>query len=94
MALDHYKRVTAADAARRFSEVNDTTLWEPVVLTRNGRPRTVMLSVETFERLLANERQVFLAKDTPAEFLDQLYALPEGDFERAGVTHKDYVRLK
>jgi prevent-host-death family protein len=92
LALAHYKQVTAADAARRFSEVNDTALREPVVLTRNGRPRTVMLSVETFERLLANERQVFLAKDTPAEFLDQIYALAEGDFERAGVPDEDDVR--
>jgi PHD/YefM family antitoxin component YafN of YafNO toxin-antitoxin module len=85
MTVNQFKQVTAVDAARRFSEVNDTALKEPVVLTRNGRARTVLLSVETFERFLANERTVFLAKDTPPEFLDQLQALADGDFERAGI---------
>ncbi|MGL4635792.1 MAG: type II toxin-antitoxin system Phd/YefM family antitoxin [Beijerinckiaceae bacterium] len=85
MTVTQFKQVTAGDAARRFSEVNDTALKEPVVLTRNGRARTVLLSVETFERFLANERTVFLAKDTPPEFLDQLQALADGDFKRAGV---------
>ena len=85
MSVVQFKQVTAVDAARRFSEVNDAALKEPVVLTRNGRPRTVLLSVETFERYLANERRVFLAKDTPAEFLDQISALADGDFKRAGV---------
>ena len=85
MSTAKFKQVTAVDAARRFSEINDTALKEPVVLTRNGRPRTVLLSVETFERFLANERSVFLAKDTPAEFLNQLQALADGDFEGAAV---------
>jgi Antitoxin Phd_YefM, type II toxin-antitoxin system len=85
MSVTQFKQVPAAEALRRFSEINDTALKEPVVLTRNGRARTVLLSVETFERFLANERSVFLAKDTPPEFLDQLQALADGDFERAGV---------
>jgi hypothetical protein len=85
MGVTQFRQVTAVDAARRFSEVNDTALKEPVILTRNGRARTVLISMETFERYLANERSVFLAKDTPSQFLDQIAALAEGDFERAGV---------
>ena len=85
MTISQFKQVTAAEAARRFSEVNDAALREPVVLTRNGRARTVLLSVETFERYLANERNVVLAKDTPPVFLDQIEALAKGDFDRAGV---------
>ena len=85
MSILQFKQVTAVDAARRFSQVNDAATIEPVVLTENGVPRTVLLSVETFERFLANERSVFLAKDTPEEFLTQLYAIAEGDFARAGI---------
>ncbi len=85
MAIAGFKQVTAVEAARRFSEVNDAALREPVVLTRNGRARTVLLSVETFKRFLANERSVLLAKDTPVEFLDQIEALAAGEFDRAGV---------
>lgn len=88
MTLGRFKRVTAGDAARRFAEVNDSALKEPVVVTRNGRARTVLLSVEAFERLLANERSVFLAKDTPQIFDAQLDAIAERDFPAAGVTPK------
>ncbi len=64
MSVTQFKQIPAAEALRRFSEINDAALKEPVVLTRNGRARTVLLSVEAFERFLANERSVFLAKDT------------------------------
>ena len=94
MVIHNFKQVTAVEAARRFSEVNDTALREPVVLTRNGRARTVLLSVETFERFLANERSVFLAKDTPVEFLDQIEALAAGEFDRAGVPNTPDQRVE
>ena len=76
MTVSEFKQVTAVEAARRFSEVNDAALREPVVLTRNGRARTVLLSVETFERYLANERSVVLAKDTPTVFSTRLRRWP------------------
>jgi prevent-host-death family protein len=85
MTVTQFKQVPAADAARCFSEMNDQALKEPVVLTRNGRPRTVLVSVEAFERFLANERTVFLAKDTPDEFLGQVEAIATGAFAQAGV---------
>jgi PHD/YefM family antitoxin component YafN of YafNO toxin-antitoxin module len=85
MTVARFKQVPAAEALRRFSEINDAALKEPVVLTRNGRARTVLLSVETFERFLANERSVFLAKDTPEEFLPTLEAIAAGAFDKAGI---------
>lgn len=85
MVLGRYRWVTAADASRKFGEVNDAALRDPVVLTKNGKARTVLLSVETFERLLANERTVFLARDTPAMFDAQLEAVAQGDFTAAGL---------
>jgi hypothetical protein len=43
------------------------------------------VSVEAFERFIANERAVFLAKDTPDEFLGQIEAIARGAFTQAGV---------
>ena len=94
MSVTQFKQMPAAEAIRRFSEVNDTALKEPVVLTRNGRARTVLLSVETFERFLANERRVFLAKDTPEEFIDRIEAIAEGNFKKAGITDRSARRSR
>jgi prevent-host-death family protein len=80
-----FKTVSAAEAARNFAEFNDAALREPVVVTRNGKARTVLVSVETFERYLANERGVMLAKDTPEMFLEQIEAFAAGPIDRAGI---------
>lgn len=44
------------------------------------------------EREEPNERLVFLAKDTPAEFIHQLEALAAGDFAKAGVVNSEDER--
>ncbi len=53
------KKVTSADMARRFSEYCDLALNEPVVITKNGRERLVLLSVDEFNYLrdLVAEKQ-------------------------------------
>jgi len=68
------KRVvaTAGEVVRQFSHFSDVALAEPVVITRNGRPRNVMISVEEYERLKDQDRQAFMAADTPEEFLADL----------------------
>jgi hypothetical protein len=40
------------------------------------------------------DRIVFLAKDTPAEFLDHLKAIAAGDFASAGLAASDDERAK
>ena len=40
------KRVTSSEAARNFSELSDRALNEPVVVTKNGRDRLVMLGID------------------------------------------------
>jgi len=69
----------------------DQALKEPVVLTRNGRPRTVLLSVEAFERFLANERTVFLAEDTPDECRGKIGAIASGALDPADLDPKGEV---
>jgi len=60
---------TAAEFVRQFAHFSDLALSQPVIVTRNGRPRSVLLSFEEYERLRCRDRQVFTATDTPAEFL-------------------------
>lgn len=47
------RRVTSAEFVRRFSAFCDEALSEPVVLTRNGRDRLVIASIEQYRHLLS-----------------------------------------
>lgn len=47
------RRVTSAEFVRRFSALCDEALSEPVVLTRNGRDRLVIASIDQYRHLLS-----------------------------------------
>lgn len=47
------QRVTSAEFVRRFSAFCDEALSEPVVLTRNGRDRLVIASIDQYRHLLS-----------------------------------------
>ena len=47
------RRVTSAEFVRRFSAFCDEALSEPVVLTRNGRDRLVITSIDQYRHLLS-----------------------------------------
>ena len=66
---------SAGDLVRQFSHFSDVALGQPVVVTRNGRPRNVLISVEEYERLKKRDQQAFLAADTPDQFLSNIEAL-------------------
>jgi prevent-host-death family protein len=70
---------TAGDLVRRFSHYSDVALGQPVLVTKNGRPRTVLLSVEEYERLKRRDQQAFFAAETPERFLKDIEALAAGD---------------
>ncbi|MDR3509500.1 MAG: type II toxin-antitoxin system prevent-host-death family antitoxin [Caulobacteraceae bacterium] len=44
-------RVSSAEFLKRYGALSDKALSEPVTITRNGRDRLVLVSVEEFERL-------------------------------------------
>ncbi len=46
------KRVTSSEAARNFSQLSDDALGEPVVVTKNGRDRLVMLGIDEYNFLI------------------------------------------
>jgi PHD/YefM family antitoxin component YafN of YafNO toxin-antitoxin module len=47
------RRISSAELVRHFSVHSDAALHEPVVITRNGRDRLVLLSVARLRELLA-----------------------------------------
>ena len=69
---------TAGNLVRQFARYSDIALAEAVFVTRNGRPRNVLLSVNEYERLKSLDRQSFMAADIPEHFLPQIRALARG----------------
>jgi prevent-host-death family protein len=78
VAKTKLKTASAGEVVRQFSHFSDVALREPVVVTRNGRPRNVMISVEEYERLKARDQQAFTAANTPGHFLAGLETLAKG----------------
>jgi prevent-host-death family protein len=65
---------SAGELVRAFSHYSDVALARPVVVTRNGRPRNVLISVDEYERLKQRDQQAFRAADTPERFLADIEA--------------------
>jgi len=40
------KRLTASELVRNFGEYSDSALTEPIIITRNGGDRLVLLNIE------------------------------------------------
>lgn len=51
-------RVSSAEFLKSYGALTDKALSEPVTITRNGRDRLVVLSVEEYERLKQRDRRV------------------------------------
>jgi prevent-host-death family protein len=64
--------VGAAEAQRNFGLYQDKALIQTVAITRNGRPRTVMISIEEYERLKRRDRQVFRTEEAPQDVVDAI----------------------
>jgi len=45
-------------------------LSHPVIVTRNGRDRTVVISAEKYQHLKRRDRQVYAAGDLPDEMFE------------------------
>jgi PHD/YefM family antitoxin component YafN of YafNO toxin-antitoxin module len=61
-------RVTTAEFIKRYGALADRALNEPVTITKNGRDRLVLLSVDEYTRLKRRDRRVIAAEElTEAE---------------------------
>jgi prevent-host-death family protein len=62
-------KVTSAELVRNFSELSDQALTEPIIITKNGRERLVLLAIEDYQRLKKRERRVWRAGEVPDDIM-------------------------
>jgi prevent-host-death family protein len=60
-------KVSSAEFQKQFGSLADKALTEPVTITRNGRDRLVLMSVEEYERLRRRDRRVVRLEDFTEE---------------------------
>ena len=65
-------KVSAAEFQRNIGRYQDLALIQPVAVTRNGQERTVLISVEEYERLKRRDRVVLRLEDFTDEDLAAL----------------------
>jgi PHD/YefM family antitoxin component YafN of YafNO toxin-antitoxin module len=65
-------KVSAAEFQRNIGRYQDMALTQPVVVARNGRERTVMISVEEYHRLKRRDRRVMALEDFTDEDISAL----------------------
>lgn len=74
------RQVSSAEFQRNLGLYQDRALSEPVTITRNGRERLVLLSVEEYQRLKRRDRRVFAVEDLSPEQIAALQEpLPAGE---------------
>jgi len=67
-------RLSASEFQDRVGEALDRSLKQPVLITKHGRPRNVVLSYEEYERLRDRDRRAVRAEDLTDEDLAALEA--------------------
>ncbi len=65
-------RISSTDFGKEVGRYQDAALTQPVVVTRNGRDRTVMISAEEYIRLKQRDRQVFAAGELPEALIEAI----------------------
>jgi len=60
-------RVTTAEFIKGYGALADKALHEPLTITKNGRDRLVLLSVEEYDRLKRRDRRVVAVGDLTEE---------------------------
>jgi PHD/YefM family antitoxin component YafN of YafNO toxin-antitoxin module len=56
-------RVSSTEFGKEVGRYQDVALSQPVVVTRNGRDRTVMISADEYHRLKRRSREVLRIED-------------------------------
>ena len=69
-------RVSSAEFLKNYGTLADKALSEPVTITRNGRDRLVIISVEEYGRLKRRDRRAYPIEDMTPE---QLAALEQAE---------------
>jgi prevent-host-death family protein len=81
-------KVSSVEFQKNFGRYQDAALVEPVTVTRNGRERVVLLSVEEYQRLKRRDRQVLRIEDFSDEDIAAIRALHRKTVDAAQFDHK------
>jgi Antitoxin Phd_YefM, type II toxin-antitoxin system len=65
-------RVSSTEFGKEVGRYQDLALSQPVVVTRNGRDRTVVISADEYRRLIRRDRRVFAAGELPDGIVDAI----------------------
>lgn len=65
-------KVSSAEFQKNIGRYQDMALREPVLVTRNGRDRTVLISTEEYERLMLRDRKVLSIFELSEEEIEAL----------------------
>jgi hypothetical protein len=65
-------RVSSTEFGKEVDRYQDVALSQPVMVTRDGRDRTVMISAVEYRRLKRRDRQVFAAGELPEDMTDAI----------------------
>jgi hypothetical protein len=63
-------RVSSTEFGKGVGRYQELALSQPVVVTRNGRDRTVVISADEYHRLKRRDRQVFAAGELPDDMVE------------------------
>ena len=63
-------RISSTEFGKEVGRYQDVALSQPVIVTRNGRDRTVMISADEYARLKRRDRQVFSTADMPEDLVE------------------------
>jgi len=75
-------RVSSTEFGKEVGRYQDAALSQPVIVTRNGRDRTVMISADEYHRLKKRDREVLSIGDfTDAEIEAVRLAEPSKEAE-------------
>lgn len=66
------KSFAFSDLNRQSGEVLDAALAEPVTLTKHGKPKVVMMSIDDYERL--TYPRAYSIYDAPDDVIEELLA--------------------
>ncbi len=65
-------RVSSTEFGKEVGRYQDMALAQPVVVTRNGRDRTVMISADEYMRLKRRDRQVLASGELPDDIVEAI----------------------
>jgi prevent-host-death family protein len=65
-------RISATELNKQVGRYQDAAMTQPVMVTRDGRDRIVLISADEYRRLKRRDRQVFAMGDAPEYIVEAI----------------------